>query len=93
VDVSALTPAASLVKIEKVWFATAGMAVNILWDATTPVLALPIPADASGEHDFTSIGGLVNPKATGYTGDIKFTTVGHTAGDSYLIVLQLRKVA
>jgi hypothetical protein len=77
--------------IRKVYYATQGMAVKVLWDADTDVLAWTIPPDASGEIDFSDIGGLKNNAGTGVTGDINFTTVGHTTGDSYNIVLTLVK--
>ena len=39
VDVSALTPAAGEVRISKVRYTCDGMAVQMLWDATSNVLA------------------------------------------------------
>jgi len=92
IDVSALSPAATKVAIEKIHYSTFGMAVNILWDATTDVLAWRCLADQTGTFDFTRFGGLPNPCTAGYTGDVQFTTVGHTAGDTYAIVLECRKV-
>jgi hypothetical protein len=91
VDVSALVGAPSAVKIEKIVAATGGMAVNILWDATTDVTAFVVPSDCSEEFEFCDVGGLVNNAGTGVTGDIKFTTVGHTANDTYSIVLYMKK--
>ena len=79
------------VKIDQVWYTTYGMAVKLFWEATTDVLALTIPADQSGYFDFRSFGGLTNNAGTGVTGDIGFTTVGHTSGDSYNIVLEMSK--
>lgn len=91
VDVSALSGAPSEVRIDRVHFATAGMSVRILWDATTDVDALLIPIDQSGCFDFTGFGGLKNNSGAGKTGDIMFTTIGHTAGDIYTIVLEMTK--
>lgn len=91
VDVSALADAPAFVTIEEIWYSTVGMAVAILWDATTDVLAFSVPADASDRQSFKSIGGLKNNAGSGVTGDLKFTTVGHSAGDSYSIRLLLRK--
>lgn len=94
VDVSALSAACDEVVINRIAFTTAGMGVDILWDATADVLAWHVPADETGEIDFTDRGrynGLTNTGATGFTGDVKFTTVGHTSGDRYTIVLYLRK--
>ena len=91
VDVSALGGAPSSVRIDKIHFTTAGMRVNILWDADADVLAFTVGTDQTGTLDFTKFGGLINDAGTGITGDIKFTTVGHTAGDSYSIVLEMVK--
>ncbi len=91
VDVSALTPAATKVKITRITFTTGGMDVQILWDATANVLAYTLAKDQSGVLDFRSVGGLINNAGTGVTGDILFTTAGHTAGDSYSIILEIDK--
>ena len=89
VDVSALGNAPDQVKIMKIHYTTSGMSVRILWDATADVVAWVLPADDSGTFDFTSIGGLSNDAGAGVTGDILFTTVGHTAADSYAVVLEM----
>jgi hypothetical protein len=91
VDVSALQGAPSAVRIDKIHYATSGMAVRILWDADTDVDAFLVPTDGDGCHDFTRFGGLQNNAGAGKTGDIKFTTIGHTANDMYTIVLEMTK--
>ena len=91
VDVSALTGAPSRVAVERIHYATSGMAVNILWGADTNVPAFLVPTDQSGSFDFDPFGGLINNAGTGVTGDIKFTTIGHTANDVYTIILEMRK--
>jgi len=92
VDVSALVGAPSHVKILRIWYATYGMGVRLLWDATTDVFIIGLGSDSHGDLDFRDIGGLVNTKAAGYTGDIMFTTIGHDNGDSYTVILLLEKV-
>lgn len=92
VTASALAGAPSNLRIDKIYYSTNGMAVQVLWDATTPVLAWVVPSDGSGEIDFRSFGGIQNDAGAGKTGNIKFTTVGHAAGDSYAIILHLSKV-
>ena len=92
VDVSALTPAATAVRITRIAWWTAGMSVDLLWDATTDVRIVRLPADDHGDHDFSRFGGIPNTEASGYTGDINFTTVDHTNGDIYVILLELLKV-
>lgn len=92
VDASTLGGAPSEVVIEKIIYSTAGMSVDILWDANTDVLAWHLPADRSDVLDFGSTG-ITNNSSTGKTGDINFTTIGHTAADRYSIMLYMRKRA
>jgi hypothetical protein len=92
VDVSALSQNTDLdsctgVRLEKVVFSNVGMGVKILWDATADVIALELPADYSDTLDFSDISGLPNYSGSGKTGDIQFTTVGATSGDTYSVTL------
>jgi len=89
VDVSALSPAATDVKISRVIYDCAGMDVQLLWDATANVHAYTLSGD--GVIDFKPMGGLINNAGTGKTGDILFTTTGHASGDSYSIILEMDK--
>jgi hypothetical protein len=97
VDVSALGSdpisgsACSTVAIESVWFSTFGMSIKLLWDADTDVLALHLPADYSDTLDMSEFSGLNNNAGTGVTGDIMFTTAGHSSGDAYTVVLKMVK--
>ena len=90
VDVSALVGAPSTIKIDRIIYSVDGMAVQLLWDATTDVVAFTV-GNGTGVLDFTSIGGLHNNAGTGVTGDILFTTNGHSSGDSYSIILEMSK--
>lgn len=90
VDVSALFGAPSTIKIDRIIYSVDGMAVHLLWDATTDVVAFTV-GNGTGVLDFTSIGGLHNNAGTGVTGDILFTTNGHSSGDSYSIILEMSK--
>ena len=97
VDVSALASrrdgtACTGVRLKKVVFSNVGMGVKILWDATTDVIAVELPADYSDTLDYSDINGLPNNAASGgKTGDIQFTTIGHTSGDTYSVVLYCLK--
>ena len=96
VDVSGLASSANGVActgatIQKIWWQCTGMKVSILFDATSDVLAIQLGENQSGYHDYTSFGGLTNNAGSGKTGDIKFTTVGHSSGDPYTIILYLKK--
>ena len=95
VDVSALSThqdgtACSNLRITKIWFSTIGLSVKILWDASTDTLVTELPSGYQGDFDFTSFVGLVNT-ASSPTGDLRFTTVGHGAADTYTIVLECIK--
>tara|TARA_R100000742_G_C4256790_1_gene74655 strand:+ start:86 stop:484 length:399 start_codon:yes stop_codon:yes gene_type:complete len=95
VDVSALAKntagsACTGVAIEQIWWQCIGMKVNILWDASSDVLAMQLGENQSGHHDYTSFGGITN-NASSPTGDVNFTTVGHSSADTYAIILYMRK--
>lgn len=94
VNVSALTSNASGkacdgVTIERVHYTIGGMAVSVLWDATTDVPTLVL---ASGQStlDFTKIQ-IPNDAGAGVTGNILFTTIGASSGDTYTIMLEMVK--
>lgn len=93
ITVASLTPAAIEVDIMRIIYATDGMAVRILFDASTDDVAWVVPSSQHGVYDFTEVmpGFVRNPKSSGYTGNILFTTFGHTLGDSYSIILDCKK--
>lgn len=91
VDVSELFGTPTAVKITQIWFTVAGMSVLMYWDATANVLAYALGGDQSGHLDFRDIGGIPNNAGTGVTGDLLFTTAGHTANDVYSIILEVEK--
>jgi hypothetical protein len=90
VDVSALSGAPTSVKITGIDYDVSGMGVNILWDATTDVPAFVL-GQGQAKLDFSKFGGLINNAGAGVTGDILFSTIGHTASDTYSIVLHMKK--
>jgi len=97
VDVSALTSnsrgvACSEVRIMQVRFALVGMSVQLFFDATANVLAFELAESSNGNLEFDDFGGIPNNSGSGKTGDILFTTIGHTSGDTYMIVLEMVKV-
>lgn len=97
VDVSALSSlqdgtACTGVRLKSITFANVGMGVKLLWDATTDVIAAELPADYADTLDYSAMSGLPNVAASGgNTGDVKLTTVGHSSGDTYSIVLYCLK--
>ena len=93
VDVSALTASAAGnacdgVSIVRIDASLNGMSVNILWDATTDVACFIL---APGMYKFKFDPQLANNAGTGKTGDINFTTIGATSGDTYTITLYMVK--
>jgi hypothetical protein len=75
-DYSSPTPGVGAsVKVMRIVSALDNFHCTLLWDATTDVSFVDIPA---GNHDqnFEDIGGLVNNAGTGITGDIMLTTNG-----------------
>lgn len=79
------------VKINKIWAQTYGMAVDILWDATTDVICETIPADVLYKMSYDEFGGIPNNAGAGKTGDVLFSTVAASAGDRYTIIIEAIK--
>jgi hypothetical protein len=90
VDVSALAGAPSSVKITAIEYDISGMQVELLWDATTKVPAF-ILSQGQQRLDFSKAGGITNNAGAGMNGDLLFTTLGASAGDTYAIVLHMKK--
>jgi len=81
-DLAAVVRAPALtVSVDKVGWSFSGFSATALWDASTSVRMFEMNEN-NGGFDFKKFGGpITNPKATGFTGDIVFTTVGLGAGD------------
>ena len=94
VDVSALQTQSGSgasctgVTIDCVWYECNGMSVDLLWDASTDILAWTL--SGYGYFDFRMAGPLVN-NASSPTGDIMFTTTGAGSGDRYVVMLKMSK--
>lgn len=88
VDISGLVGAPTAVKINRVDYSiSSGMSVGIAFDHTADDTVLVLTN--TGYIDYTDVGGLKDPASSGGTGDIKFTTVGHAANDTYTIKLRV----
>ncbi len=86
-DISAITGGPTKVKINRVSWSCSGMVVRVLFDHTTDDTVLIL--DDKGSFDFRDSGGLHDPASAGDTGDILFTTIGHTSGDTYCIDMEI----
>jgi len=101
IDVSALGyslggtkgTACKLIALNKVWFninpSAVADAARLTWDATADVTFLSL--NGYDNYDFSSLGGLQNTQASGYSGDVKLVIPAHTAGDTYSIVTEWLK--
>jgi hypothetical protein len=96
VDVTTLATyqgkACTAVQIDKIYAMTHGMQVRLLWEATANGTILTIPQNVMQTMDFDQFGGLDNNTTTGKTGNILFTTLDTSSGDSYSIILVMRKL-
>ena len=96
VDVSALNSdiygnTCSSVAIEKIWWQCIGMKVRLFFDASSDKFIIELGENQSGYHDYSEFGGIKNNAGSGKTGDVDFTTVGHSSADTYTIILKMRK--
>ncbi len=92
VDISNLTGRIpDEVRIDKIKYSVFGQQVTILWDATTNITAVVLPAGQEGNMDFSDAGGITNNAGSGKTGDILFTTTNPDSGDTYDITLYMKK--
>ena len=96
VDVSALESdingnTCTSVAIEKIWWQCIGMKVRLFFDASSNKFIIELGENQSGYHDYSEFGGIKNNAGSGKTGDIDFTTVGHSSADTYTIILKMRK--
>ncbi len=83
-------------KLVRLYYATNSAAtsrIRVLWNAITPILLTPIPANYSGEMDFCAIGGLDNAATgtAGVDGQIMITTTGLASGDSIIIIGEIKQ--
>ena len=85
--------ACSTVTLNKIWYTCSGAPdapASLDWDATTNVTFLTLAYDNT--FDFSSIGGLVNTEASGYTGDVLFVVPSTSdAGNEYTVWCEFLK--
>ena len=79
VDANGVVLGANALTLISVQAVLTGFSCNLLWDATTNVNLIEIPADESMVEDYSKFAGIKDNSATGSTGDVLFTTTGYTA--------------
>lgn len=94
VDASTFSPVFTNERLERLDVSTSSAALqaSLLWDASTDVPIVALPALMAYSFDWSSIGGLPNNAGTGKTGDILLTTLGLAAGDQLTLVFYIKKV-
>ena len=96
VDVTTLSTyqgkACSGVDIDRIYSLTHGMQVRLLWEATTNGTIMTVPQNVMETMSFDDFGGLNNNTTTGKTGNILFSTLDASSGDTYTIILVMRKL-
>lgn len=90
VDMTALHPVATSLRLEKVQGDVAGMNIALLWGASSKVKFLEL-SNSQVDLDFTANGGLPDPKASGTDGCVYLTTANQVSGSSYSLTLHFKK--
>lgn len=90
VDVSALNPACTRVRLMKAKYDVSGTSglVTLLWDATAAVPIIYMSPGPGQELCFHKEGGITNNAGVGVTGDVQLTS---TASTNFSIVLWFAK--
>ena len=96
VDVSALAKNSAgkectEVHIQRIYWATVGMSVNLEFDASSNVLAIGLPANSTGDEYYDNFTAIPNNAGSGKTGDVKFTTIGASNTDTYTVIVEVLK--
>lgn len=78
-------------KLNRVWAQTHGCEVQMLWDATTPVMIVTLPQNTNYALDYSTFGGIPNNAGAGKTGILSFTTMDVSVGDAYSVVMEVIK--
>jgi hypothetical protein len=89
VSTAALQGSPTKLKITKLQWNVQGEGVAVLFDATTDDRTIILAGD--GFYDAEKQGGpLIDPQSTGHTGNILFTTIGASLGDTYTVYLEAK---
>lgn len=90
IDVSTLTTLAgatcTYITILRIDYSISGMTVRLDWDAATDDEVVTLAG--SGALDWSSEGGITDPRSGTPVGDVKLTTIGHASGSTYDITIR-----
>lgn len=88
---NALGQACTGVSVQKIHTACHGLEVRMFWGASSNVFFFGTAQNNQFTFDFSNFGGIVNNASTGKTGNILFSTADQSAGDTYTIILEMKK--
>ena len=88
---NALGQACTGVSVQKIHTACHGMEVRMFWGASSNVFFFGTAQNSQFTFDLSNFGGLVNNAGAGKTGNILFSTADQTLGDTYTIILEMKK--
>lgn len=88
--ISSLNPVPTLLRLDRVFFSIEdALSCMLWWEATSDVLIMPLAG--RGKFDFDWFGGWTNPKAAGFTGDIRLSTAGWVGVKHFSLALEFTK--
>jgi hypothetical protein len=92
-NLAALIPVPTMLRLDTIQFAIQDAMAVMLWWEDTAGTSLIAPLAGRGRLDFGWFGGKLNPKNTGFTGNIQLSTQGWQLGavQHFTILLDLIK--
>lgn len=88
---NALGQACTGVSVQKIHTACHGMEFRLFWDASTDIVFFGSAQNNQFTFDFSNFGGIVNSAGGGKNGNILLSTADQTAGDTYTLILEMKK--
>lgn len=79
------------VSVQKIHTACHGMEFRLFWGASSNVFFFGSAQNSQYTFDFANFGGLRNTAGAGKTGNILLSTADQSLGDTYTIVLEMKK--
>lgn len=88
--IASLTPAPQTLRLDRIFFAIEDvLSVMLWWHATSDALLMPLAG--RGHFNYDWFGGYTDPKAAGFTGNIRLSTTGWVGVKHFSLLLELVK--
>lgn len=88
---NALGQSCTTVSVQKIHSACHGMEFRLYWGASTNVFFFGSAQNSQYTFDLSNFGGITNNAGTGKTGNILLSTADASSGDTYTIILEMKK--